>query len=189
VDRSEDVTKQDSPAGSDDGRSATIVSLVADLASQDELVRTEARQTLVGMREPAVSPLIEALRDPRSQVRWEASKTLGEIANPTAAPALVRALRDDEFGVRWLAAEGLIALGPRGLEPLLRALIGRSDSVWLRQGAHHVLHDLAKGELKETLQPVVAALQGLEPSLEAPRAARTALDALPAATRVRSATR
>jgi HEAT repeat protein len=189
VDGSKDVTNQDSSAGSDHAQSTAIRSLIADLASQDELVRTEARQTLVGMREPAVFPLIQALRNPRRQVRWEAAKSLSEIANPTAAPALVKALRDPEFSVRWLAAEGLIALGPKGLAPLLRALIERSDSVWVRQGGHHVLHDLAKGELKETLQSVVAALQGLEPSLEVPRAARAALDALPAATRVRSAAR
>jgi HEAT repeat protein len=189
MDRSERIVRQDSPAGSDDAHSTKIISLVADLASQDELVRTDARQSLVNIRGPAVSPLIEALRDPRRQVRWEAAKALGEIANPTAAPSLVRALRDTEFSVRWLAAEGLIALGSEGLSPLLRALIERSDSVWLRQGAHHVLHDLARGDLREILQPVVAALQGIEPSLEAPRAARTALDALPVATRARSATR
>lgn len=182
MDRPEDIAHQDSSVGGNHARSTTITSLVADLASQDELVRTDARQSLVGIRGPAVSALIGALGDPRRQVRWEAAKALGEIANPRAAPALVRALRDTEFSVRWLAAEGLIAFGPKGLVPLLRALIEHSDSVWMRQGAHHVLHDLARGDLREVLQPVLAALQGIEPSLEAPLAAETALDALTGAT-------
>jgi HEAT repeat protein len=189
MDRSEDIAHQVNSVGNDDARSATITSLVADLASSDELVRTDARQSLVDIGGPAVFPLIEALGDPRRQVRWEATKALGEIANPAAAPALVKTLRDTEFSVRWLAAEGLIALGSKGLRPLLRALIEYSDSVWLRQGAHHVVHDLARGDLKEVLQPVVAALQGIEPSLEAPLAARAALDALTEVTWASSETR
>lgn len=168
---------------------ASISSLVADLASEDEVQRTDARQSLVAIGRPAVAPLTEALGDSRRQVRWEAAKALCEIADPAAAPALVKTLQDSEFSIRWLASEGLIALGPRGLEPLLRALMEHSDSVWLRQGAHHVLHDLARGILKEVLQPVLAALEDIEPSLEAPLAARTALDTLTEATWASTGTR
>jgi HEAT repeat protein len=153
-------------------------SAIADLARDDTLVRVHARDWLVGIGGPAVPALIEALADPNRQVRWDAAKALSQIADPAAAPALVRALRDRGFGIRWLAAEGLIALGSKGLVPLLRALIQHSDSVWLRQGAHHVLHDLAKRDLKDVLQPVLAALEGIEPSLTVPLAARAALEAL-----------
>lgn len=103
---------------------------------------------------------------------------MGQIDDQTATQALVRALEDEEFDVRWLAAEGLTALGHEALVPLLRALIERSKSAWLREGAHHVLHDLSEGDLKEELQPVLAALEGVEPSVEAPLAARIALDIL-----------
>jgi hypothetical protein len=156
-----------------------IGSLIVQLASDDGLVRVNARQSLVAIGAPAVASLNEALRDANKQVRWEAAKALNEIVDPAAAPALVRALQDREFGVRWLAAEGLIALGSRGLVPVLRALVERSGSVRLRQGAHHVLHDLARrGDLTEVLQPLVAALEGIEPSLQVPVAAEAVLEAL-----------
>jgi HEAT repeat protein len=125
-----------------------------------------------------VTPLIEALAGGDTQTRWEAAKALGYLADPDGAPALVRALRDEEFGVRWLAAEGLILLGRDGLEPLLRALMERPDSVWLRQGAHHVLRVLSRRGFREVLQPVLAALDGLEPWLQVPLAAEDARDAL-----------
>jgi len=72
----------------------------------------------------------------------------------------------------------LINLGREGLIPLLRALIERSDSPWLRIGAHHVLGDLAAGDLRELLQPVVDSLEDVEPAIETPLVARAALERL-----------
>jgi len=157
---------------------AAISSLIAAFASEEGLVRETARQRLVHLGRPAVRPLMKALAGGDTQTRWEAAKALGYLADPDAAPALVRALQDEEFGVRWLAAEGLILLGHDGLKPLLRALIERSDSVWLRQGAHHVLRALSKSGFREVLRPVLAALDGLEPWLQVPLAAEDARDAL-----------
>jgi HEAT repeat protein len=113
-------------------------------------------------------------------VRWEAAKALGQISDPRAAEALVRALEDEMFDVRWLAAEGLITLGCGALLPLLHALVERSDSEWLREGAHHVFYDLVKGrpDIKDILQPIMATLENVEPSLEVPFAAETALNKL-----------
>lgn len=162
---------------------ATIGSLVGDLASKDGLVRESARLSLVAVGRPVVGALIKLLADRNRRVRWEAAKALSQIADPKAAPALVRALEDEEFSVRWLAAKGLIALRSEGLAPLLRALVKRSDSASLLQGAHHVLHDvMRRGVQKEVLQPLLAALEDFEPSLEVPLAARAALDALAGAT-------
>jgi len=72
----------------------------------------------------------------------------------------------------------LINLGREGLIPLLRALIERSDSPWLRIGAHHVLGDLAVGDLRELLQPVVDSLEDVESAIETPLVARAALERL-----------
>ena len=157
---------------------ATIGALIADLGRKDGLVRERARQSLVAIGGPAVASLIEALADPNKQMRWEAAKALGQIGDPAAAHVLMSALEDEVFDVRWLAAEGLSAIGRKALVPLLQALIERSDSLWLREGVHHVLHDLSRGELKEVLRPVLAALEDVEPSLEVPFAAKSAVDAL-----------
>ncbi len=155
-----------------------VESLISALRSHDGMERQRARQSLVAIGEAAVALLTEATTDPNRQVRWEAVKALGEIGDPAAAPALVAALEDEESGVRWLAAEGLIALERDGLVSLLQALEERSQSVWLREGAHHVLHELTADDLRDVMAPVLAALENIEPILEVPVVARAARKAL-----------
>ena len=157
---------------------ATIASLMCDLASRDGTVRQRAREKLVGIGKPAVPALTERLWATGSQLRWEAGKALIEIADGRAARALVACLEDKDAGTRWVAAEALIALKHDALVPLLEALIDQSDSVWVREGAHHVLHDLAEGELREILGPVLAALEGPAPDTVAPVFAAEALEEL-----------
>jgi HEAT repeat protein len=157
---------------------ADIDRLVAALASPDRATRQVAREALVALGHPAVGPLIALLDDRKDHVRWEAAKSLSEIGDPAAAPALVKALEDQEAGVRWLAAEGLIRMRRASLKPIFQALIERSDSKWLREGAHHVLHVFAKSGLDDRVAPVLAALEGIEPTATVPIAARRALDAL-----------
>jgi HEAT repeat protein len=159
-----------------------IDSLVSELGGKDGLARQRARRSLVVLGALAVPSLTRALNDPNDHKRWEAAKTLGQIRDPVSAPALVRALEDRDFGVRWLAAEALIALDDKGLAPLLEAMTRHSASRWLREGAHHVLRMLADKDLHDLVAPVLAALDGVEPVLEVPRAAQAALDELDQAT-------
>ena len=158
----------------------TFKDLIHALSSYNDLSRVEARKALVAMGKQAVPALIEALEDLSSHhlLRWEAAKALGEIGAPEAAPTLVNALEDKEFDVRWLAAKGLIEMNVRALRPLLKELIERADSVLFRQGAHHVLHDLAKGELRIDLVPVLIAMEGAEPGVHVPLAASHAIEML-----------
>ena len=62
----------------------------------------------------------------------------------------------------------------------MEALTKHSDSAWLREGAHHVLHDLANKdpEVKDFFVPVVTALEGIEPEMGVMEPAYTALDKL-----------
>jgi HEAT repeat protein len=156
----------------------SIRALIADLRSKDGMLRQRSRQSLVAIGKPAVISLVKLLKDRNDQVRWEAAKALGEIGDRRAAPALILALEDEEFDVRWLAAEGLIALGGDGLSPLLEALVECPQSVWLRDGAHHVLHDLAKTGLRKQVASLLKALGGVEPETEVPPAARKLLNTL-----------
>ncbi len=143
--------------------------LFAALSSEDDEVRVKARSSLVAMGKAAVPSLAKALKEPDNLVRWEAAKALGEIGISEVAPLLVEALEDEQFDVRWLAAVGLINLNIKGLKPLLHALMERTESVPLRDGAHHVIHDLTKGELKKYLAPVLSCLESAEPTAECPR--------------------
>ena len=156
----------------------TIKDLITALGSYDDFSRVEARKALVSMGSKAVPFLTEALKDPETLRRWEAAKALGEIGDPKAAPALIMALEDEQFEVRWLAAKGLIEMNIKALKPLFQALMDRADSVMLRQGAHHVLHDLAKGELRVYLAPVLIALEGMNPTVQVPQTVLHAQEAL-----------
>ena len=158
-----------------DERQSEILSLVADLGSADGLVRARARGRLVGFRGKAMKPLIASLSNKKEYVRWEAAKALGQIGNARASRALTKALEDRAFDVRWLAAEALIVMGRKSVAPLLQALVKQPPSVWLREGAHHVLHDISTGDLEGVLKPVLLALEGAEPALGVPMVAKKAL--------------
>ncbi len=134
---------------------------------------------MVDIGQPTVPALRTALTSPHEQVRWEAAKALSDIAAPESAPGLVTALEVREFSVRWIAAEGLVAIGHRSIEPLLEALLVQGDRQWLREGAHHVLKALSKrGSYEAAIAPVLAALEGMEPELVVPPAAKSALKSM-----------
>lgn len=153
--------------------------LITDLRSKNGAVRAQARKSLVRLGRPAVEPLIGLLSDRDEHVRWEACKTLGAIADPGSAGPLVDALRDESFEIQWLAAEGLIALGQQAVVPLLLALQVHFKSVYLRQGAHHILYALERaGGLSSDLVAVLDALRFLEPKSSVALAARHALQSI-----------
>lgn len=155
-----------------------IEKYIAELGSEDGLKRQSARHILVHHGIYAVAGLSNALSDQNEHVRWEAAKALGEIEDPGAAPALVKALEDDNISVRWAAMESLIKLKRAAIEPLLRTLTRDFNSVWLREGAHHVLHQLKnQGLLDGPEIKVFNALEGAAPVVEVPWAAEAALEA------------
>lgn len=155
-----------------------IQNLIANLSSSDEILRIHSRESLVKIGKPAVPQLVEALMRGSHWLRWEAAKTLGEIGDPTAAPALVEALKDEEFDVQWLASAGLIKMKAGGVESLLHALMAEANLPLVREGAHHVIRELIKGELKVYLTPVLSAIEGVEPSIQVPWVARAAHEKL-----------
>lgn len=161
-------------------RSDLIKMLISNLGSSDGLVRQKARYGLIHKGQDAVQALIEALKNPETQIRWEAAKALVEIHSPLAAPALVEAMRkDEEYSVRWLASEALIALELDAIEPLLIGLKEHFGSIWMRDGAHHVLRGLYEQNLLSAPQiQVMEALEGSEPEVKVPWAVYIALEKL-----------
>ena len=152
--------------------------LIADLTCADIIKCQKARRSLVSMGEAAVEHLVSALHDKRRQVRWEAAKALSQIASPSSTQALVDTLEDEEFDLRWLAAEGLARIGPTSIVPLLKALLKRPESQWLREGAHHVLLDMDVGPLAAVLKPVTDALDDPTPAVTLPIAVHRGLEVL-----------
>jgi len=64
---------------------------------------------------PALAPLTNLLRDADSEVRVKAVRTLGDIGDRQAGPALVRCLGDENRQVRW---EAVLASRKCGVPPM-----------------------------------------------------------------------
>lgn len=154
-----------------------IKRLTEQLGDEDAVVRQQSRHDLIDLGGHDVTrAMIPALIDTRTQVRWEAAKTLLAIADTVAAPALMNALDDEDVDVRWIAAEALVALGHIGLLTVLNGLTKRASSVAYCQSAHHVLHETkAYGDL---IAPVLETLEQSDAAIKAPPAAYKALVAL-----------
>jgi hypothetical protein len=158
---------------------ARIQQLMTELGSDDGLQRRRAREALERLGERTAPYLMHGLRSGNVNVRWESAKALRAVEDPRAAPALVNALMDESFEIQWLAAEALIALGEKALIPLLEGVISDYDSVYLRQGVHHVLHDLErKGSLGPLTLRVLNEMRSIDPREPYPLSAKRALEAL-----------
>ena len=173
----------DSSENSNEVDKNLVDSLIKNLDSEDGLTRQRSRHELVRIGKPALSALIEAFEIKGDFVHWEVAKALSQIGSPEAAKVLVDAIEEKEFSIRWIASEGLIHIGYDALMPLLEALKKRSDSIWLREGAHHVLHDLISRKLidDETIQitsQVLDALNHVKPEEETHSATIKAIDQL-----------
>jgi HEAT repeat protein len=156
-----------------------MAELIIELRSKDGIRRERARKSLVRLGKSAVPTLIGLLSDKNEHMRWEACKALGSIKDPEAAGSLVDALSDRGMEIRWLAAEGLIDLGRSSVIPLLDALELQFDSLFLRQGAHHVLHALQRQRLLDaSTLAVLDSLRSLGPRMAVALAAKKALDSL-----------
>lgn len=152
--------------------------LINDLTCEDIITCQKARRSLVAIGHKAIPSLVKALGSKKNWVRWEAAKALSQIDDPQVIEPLIKALEDRQFDVRWLAAEGLINIGKRAVVPLLKALIANPKSIWLREGAHHILHDMYRSDWDTVLRPVMKSLEDVEPLVEVPFAAKKALDDL-----------
>ena len=90
--------------------------------------------------EPAVEPLINALRDSDDDVRLWAVVALGATDDKRAVEPLIKMLKDDEDDIRMRAADALGYIGDhRAVKPLRRAL--KDESQRVRAAAGHALVD------------------------------------------------
>ena len=162
-----------------DSSKPNVDQLLVGLVGNDAAERLKARNALVEVGSLAVPGLIALLSDTQQHVRWEAAKTLAEIAAPEAAEAIVQTLGDRDSDVRWVASEALIALKRDAVKPLLNGLTMSQDSEGLYKSAHHVLHNFSKdSDLGSLLAPVLKALDQPEPEVAVPVAAQRALKSL-----------
>jgi HEAT repeat protein len=137
----------------------TIENLINDLANQNGITRQKARYELVKMGNPALDYLLELQSSTKHLARWEAVKAISEIGSRESIPILINALEDEEFDVRWLAAEGLIDIGHASVYPLLKAFITNKNSIYLKEGVHHVLKGLEMRGMYDDKYEIIKSLE------------------------------
>jgi hypothetical protein len=121
---------------------ADIAELVQRLADDNGIIRKTAREKLVKYGHEVV-PYIHLVTDTEDmQLRWEASKILEQIGDVRSIDVLIDLLVDEESDIRWIAAQGLINIGKTSIIPLLKKVKHHGDSIYIREGAHHVLWGL-----------------------------------------------
>ncbi len=133
--------------------------LIRKLFSDDGIERRMARHDLVKIGNPVIRFLVGLQYLPEQHVRWEAIKTLSQIADADSIPILVNALENSNVDVRWLAAEGLVEIGGASLMAVLLALEEHGDSKVLRTGVHHVLKGLEEKELFSDTYGIIGMLE------------------------------
>lgn len=109
-------------------------------------VRTEAKHTLLGMGQAAVSALMEVLTDASApwDVRSLASRTLAEIRDESSRISLAWALRHPAGAIRYSSSAGLKGItDPRVLALVEGAL--KSDSPGVRSSAMELMVTLPGG--------------------------------------------
>lgn len=111
------------------GREAAEM-LIGSLADSQSDVQWIAVENLVMIGEPAMVPLLRAIKDPNPYIRRRAAEALGRIRDERAILPLIEALSDDVSQVRMSAAFGLALLkDERAIEPLLKMVASDQSNV------------------------------------------------------------
>jgi HEAT repeat protein len=136
-----------------------IPALSERLHGDDRLAAIKALCGFGAEAKPVVPALIELLRDPSEEVRWNAALTLGKIGPgaQAAVPALIAALKDTDANVREHAAESLGQIGAeaRAAVPPLTATL-KDSSPRVRRDAVRSLGQI--GPAARDAVPTVRAL-------------------------------
>lgn len=130
---------------------------------------------LIELGHDAQEDLLEALHHPDSHVRWHAARILGQCADASGAHILVEGLYDERPEVRWATANVLAGLDAAAVPHILRAIIAHPLNESYRQAVYHSLHGMASHRTQDRLQPLLAALRGPAPSVQAPTVAQKLL--------------
>jgi HEAT repeat protein len=115
---------------SKDPTEARVDKLIKNLGDKDERVSYTSADELCKIGEPAVDPLIKALKDDNPSVRSYAAGALGIIGDHKATDPLIKTLKDNDRGVRIAASRALGELkDQKAIEPLIETLKDQDPEV------------------------------------------------------------
>jgi HEAT repeat protein len=94
-----------------------VIGLIENLNDLDWDVRNYIADILVKIGEPAIDPLIKALKNDDLDIRMEAARVLGRIGNKKALNPLIGALKDEDVNFRKQAASAINKIIDKGTVP------------------------------------------------------------------------
>ncbi len=111
------------------GRETALI-LIESLSDSQSDVQWIAVENLVRIGEPALEPLLEALKDKNPYRRRRVAEALGRLRDERAVLPLIGALSDEVSQVRMSAAFGLALLkDDRAIDPLIKMLDNEQSNV------------------------------------------------------------
>ena len=144
--------------------------LISRLALDDIRWRTDAEDRLVQLGEPAIEPLIGALKNVNPTVRYHAVRALTRFAerghHARLLPHLVERLADTDnnSAVAIVAEKVLVHLGKTAVPALLGASTDPARSQAVRARAVRALGKISRGVPIESVRPL---LKDLDPAVRA----------------------
>jgi hypothetical protein len=141
--------------------------LLALIIDRDEVHR-EARRALHNLGPLAKPAWIEALNHPDQHIRWEAARGLGHLGDVRAVGILVGGLLDESYAVRWATSDVLAHLGTQAVPAILTILSQYTLNEPSRNAVYHALHGILSASTQEYIKPLLGALHGPAPDIEAP---------------------
>jgi HEAT repeat protein len=157
--------------------SVEVVELLPGLVSISTHDRKSARQKLEKIGLNVLPEIHKLLRTKDKQLRWEAAKVLETLGSSSSINTFISLLQDENSDIRWIASEGLIRVGRDSIVPLLQEAIEKGDSVFVLNGAHHVLKHLFTKEENKQFKELLHTLKSTnETALVAPVKAMEALE-------------
>ncbi len=148
------------------GYSKEVASLITDLVSEYANTRKKARKKLVEMGKDVVPQIHKTLLSKNKLLKWEAALVVEEIGDISSIPVFTELLEDSETDIRWIAAEGLINVGRDCIVPLLKEIMAKGDSYYIRNGVHHVFGEIFDKKEKEQFHQLIHALHHYTESSE-----------------------
>jgi HEAT repeat protein len=156
----------------------TLRDLMEALRGEDGMGRKRARETMVLIGDEIAPRMRTLLAEGTKRERWEAAKTLAALVDPSSLDTFIQLLSERESDIRWIAADGLIALGPRVVVPLLKSLLAEPPTRGQAEMSGRVLRKLASENdvLANILAPVLEVMESPDPGVLQPRVSQALSD-------------
>jgi HEAT repeat protein len=139
------------------GTETSILSLIQDLDSEDDLVKADAIRELGNLKaKESVPKIINALQDGNRIIRADAADALGKIGDKRAVSHLIERLKDEDWCVKAQAADALGKIGDkRAVSYLIERLKDKKENWSIQRRAAQALANI--GDPK-AFQPLIDAL-------------------------------